>query len=181
MDLRPAPDATPGAWLLRRDVDWVDLVRFGPPGFAAYVRIALPSDREDDPVRDALAVLVGHTTTPDVGYAAVWEGWISGLPLPAVPVVRVPNRTMLLWTGPVEALRDAPAVAWFGSADGHLQNPHLVWPEDHAWCLACEVDEELELSVGCTEEAAEALAGALPGRVRRVAYGEAGPLYRDEA
>jgi hypothetical protein len=166
--------------VLRRDVGWMDLVRFGPPGFAAYVRIALPSDRENDPVREALSVLAGHTTTPDVGYAAVWEGWIGTPPPPGPPRLRVPNRTMLLVTGPLEALRYAPALTWFGSADGHLQNPHLVWPEDRAWCLACEVDEEIELSVGCTEEAAEALAEAMPGRVRHVAYGAAGPLYRDE-
>ena len=25
--------------------------------------------------------------------------------------------------------------------------PHLVWPEDQAWCLACEVDEEVEFTV----------------------------------
>lgn len=179
--MRAAPDAAPGAWLLRRDVDWMDLVRLGPPGFAAYVRIRFPSDREPDPVREALSVLARHTTTPGVGYAAVWEGWAGTPPPPGVPRVRIPNRTMLLCTGPVEALRDAPALAWFGSADGHLQDPHLVWPEDRAWCLACEVDEEVEFSVGCTEEAAEALAAALPGRVRRVAYGSPGPLYRDEA
>jgi hypothetical protein len=50
-----------------------------------------------------------------------------------------------------------------------------------AWLLRRDVDEEVEFSVGCTEEAAEALAAALPGRVRRVAYGSPGPLYRDEA
>jgi hypothetical protein len=25
-----------------------------------------------------------------------------------------------------------------------------VWPEDQAWCLACEVDEEIEFTVGCS-------------------------------
>jgi len=57
--------------------------------------------------------------------------------------------------------------------------PHLVWPEDQAWCLACEVDEEIEFTVGCSGEASQALAGALPGAVRRVHYGEPAPLYRD--
>jgi hypothetical protein len=50
--------------------------------------------------------------------------------------------------------------------------PHLVWPEDQAWFLACEVDEEIEFTVGCSGEASQALAGALPGAVRRVRYGE---------
>ena len=88
---------------------------------------------------------------------------------------------MLLFTGPVEALRDAPALAWYGSAAGVAQEPHLVWPEDQAWCLACEVDEEIEFTVGCSEEASLALARALPGAVRRARYGEPAPLYRDPA
>ncbi|WP_159081302.1 hypothetical protein [Nocardioides sediminis] len=179
--MRAAADASPASWLLRRDVDWMHLVRLGPPGFAAYVRIALPTDLESDPVRDALSVLAGHTTTPDTAYAAVWEGWAGTPPPPGAPRVPVPNRTMLLFTGPVEVLRDAPALMWEGESAGRMQEPHLVWPEDRAWCLACEVDEEIELSVGCTEQAADALGAALPGRVRRVSYGDPGPLYSDEA
>lgn len=88
---------------------------------------------------------------------------------------------MLLFTGPVGALSDAPALAWYGSAERVFQDPHLVWPEDQAWCLACEVDEEIEFTVGCSEEASQALASALPGAVRRVRYGEPAPLYRDPA
>ena len=88
---------------------------------------------------------------------------------------------MLLFTGPVEALRDAPALAWYGSAAGVEQEPHLAWPQDQAWCLACEVDEEIEFTVGCSVEASQALARALPGAVRRVRYGEPAPMYRDPA
>ncbi len=88
---------------------------------------------------------------------------------------------MLLFTGPVEALRDAPDLAWYGCAAGVAQEPHLVWPEDQAWCLACEVDEEIEFTVGCSGEASQALARALPGAVRRVRYGDPAPMYRDLA
>ena len=88
---------------------------------------------------------------------------------------------MLLFTGPVGVLRDAPALAWYGSAQGLYQEPHLVWPEDQAWCLACEVDEEIEFTVGCSVDASQALARTLPGAVRRVHYGEPAPLYRDPA
>ena len=86
---------------------------------------------------------------------------------------------MLLFTGPVEALRDAPALAWYGSGANVLQEPHLVWPEDQAWCVACEVDEEIEFTVGCSDDASQALARALPGAVRPVRYGEPAPLYRN--
>ncbi len=54
-------------------------------------------------------------------------------------------------------------------------------PEDQAWSLACEVDEEVEFTVGCSLGAFQALAEALPGAVRRVGYGEQAALYRDPA
>lgn len=191
MEIRPAADADAARWLLRTDVDWWNLVRYGPPSFDAYARIKLshawetdavnpPGEAPIDAVRSALATLAAHTTTPDRGYAAIWEGWVGGgVPAPDAPRVRIPERTMLLFTGPVVALRDAPTLAWYGSATGVAQEPHLVWPEDQAWCLACEVDEEIEFSVGCSDDAAKVLAAALPGAVRRVAYGEPAPMYRD--
>ena len=190
-EIRPAADADAAQWLLRSDVDWWDLVRYGPPGFDVYVRIALAQDVGADAdnrsgealvdaVRAALAALGSYTATPSKAYAAIWEGWTSMAPPPQAPRVEIPNRAMLLFTGPVEALRDAPAVAWYGSAAGIYQDPHLVWPEDRAWCLACEVDEEIEFTVGCSGGASQALARALPGAVRRVRYGEPAPLYRDQ-
>ena len=191
-EIRPAADADAAQWLLRSDVDWWDLVRYGPTGFDVYVRIAFPQDSgadADNPsgeapadaVRAALTTLASYTATPFKGYAAIWEGWVSGTPAPRAPRVEIPNRMMLLFTGPVEALRDAPALAWYGSAAGVAQEPHLVWPEDQAWCLACEVDEEIEFTVGCSAEASQALARPLPGTVRRVRYGEPAPMYRDPA
>src|SRR5262249_49685805 len=190
--IRPGGEGDGGQWLVGSDVDWWDLVRYGPPGFAVYVRIAFrhasgaeagnPSgEAPADAVRAALTTLGAYTTTPSQGYAAIWEGWTSRAMPPLAPRVKIPNRVMLLFTGPVEALRDALAVAWYGSAAGLHQEPHLVWPEDQAWCLACEVDEEIEFTVGCSDEAAQALAKALPGAVRRVRYGEPAPMYRDSA
>ena len=179
--ISPAPDAESAGWLLRAQVDWWDLVRYGPPGFAAYARIAFPRPSETavDAVRVALATLASCTSTPACGYVAIWEGWGGGEPAPEAPRVEIPERPMLLFTGPVDALRDAPALAWYGVVGGVRQEPHLVWPEDRAWCLACEVDEEIEFSVGCSLDAVEALATALPGAVRRVQYGEPAPLDRD--
>ena len=191
-EIRPAGDAVAAQWLLRSDVDWQDLVRYGPPGFDVYVRIAFPHDFDADAgnvsgaapvdaVRAALATLGSYTTTSSHGYAAIWEGWVSGASAPQAPRVEIPHRVMLLFTGPVEALRDAPALAWYGSAAGVEQEPHLVWPQDQAWCLACEVDEEIEFTVGCSVEASQALARALPGAVRRVRYEEPAPMYGDPA
>ena len=185
--IKPAANADAAQWLLRADVDWWDLVRYGPPGLQVYVRIALAQDPdgfdqadEAAALRVALETLASWTSTPDSGYAAIWEGWVSGARAPEAPRLEIPNRAMLLFTGPVGVLRDAPALAWYGIAHGY-QEPHLVWPEDQAWCLACEVDEEIEFTVGCSVEASEALARALPGAVRRVRYGQPAQLYRDPA
>jgi hypothetical protein len=185
-DLGPAPNADAAEWLIRADVDWSDLVRYGPPGFETYVRIALVQESDNrageaPALRTALAALAAHTATPAHAYAAIWEGWVGSQRAPAAPRVPIPNRTMLLFTGPVDVLRDAPALAWYGKSQGHYQEPHLVWPEDRAWCLACEVDEEIEFTVGCSASAAQALEAALPGAVRRVRYAEPAPLYRDDA
>lgn len=183
MKVRAAKTADPARWLLRSEVDWWDLVRFGPPGFPVYLRIAFSDgadrDGEEPALRAALATLAGHATTPASGFAAIWEGWTSRAPIPEAPRVSIPNREMLLFTGPIDELRDAPALAWYGSAQGIYQEPHLVWPEDHVWCLACEVDEEIEFTVGCSVDAARALTRALPGAVRQVLYGEAVPMYRE--
>ena len=186
-EVRPAANADAAQWLLRADVDWWDLVRYGPPGFDVYVRIALAQDADgvDQPgeqpaLRVALATLASYTATPATGYAAIWEGWGPNS-APQAPRVEIPNRAMVLFTGPLGVLRDAPALAWYGSAQGCYQEPHLVWPEDQAWCLACEVDEEIEFTVGCSVDASQALARTLPGAVRRVHYGEPAPLYRDRA
>jgi hypothetical protein len=86
--MRPAADAGAAQWLLRSDVDWRALVRYGPPGFDVYVRIAFPRDSgadADNPsgeapadaVRAALTTLASYTATPFKGYAAIWEGWVS--------------------------------------------------------------------------------------------------------
>jgi hypothetical protein len=185
-EIRPAANADAARWLFRSHVDWWDLVRYGPPGLDVYVRIALAGDAdgldqegEQPALRAALATLATYTTTPAGGYAAIWEGWTSGAP--EAPRVDIPHRPMLLFSGPVDVLRDAPALAWYGSAQGVYQEPNLVWPEDQAWCLACEVDEEIEFTVGCSVEASQALARVLPGAVRRVRYAEPAPLYRDQA
>ena len=179
-EIRPAANPDAGRWLLRSDADWRDLVCFGPPGFDVHVRIAFAEepDGEDPSLRLALATLAAYTTTPDSEYAAIWEGWGGDPPTPQAPRLLIPHRPMMLFTGPVGVLRDAPALAWYDTARGY-QEPHLVWPEDQAWCLACDVDEEIEFTVGFSVDASQALARALPGAVRRVQYGDPVPTYRD--
>ncbi len=128
---------------------------------------------------EVLALLAGETTTPDEAYATVWEGWVSSATTPDAPKLGLPNRTMLLFTGGVRALRDAPSQAWFGDA-GHRAEPHLVWPADRAWLVACDVDEEIEFTLACSELTAARLRDRCGPRAREVGYGAPVPMYRDE-
>lgn len=81
------------------------------------------------------AVLACHTATPSACYFAIWEGF-GGLPadVRSAPTFSVPGRTYYLLTGPVEAVRELPAPS-LGA-----QSPNLWWPQDHAWCVATEID-----------------------------------------
>jgi hypothetical protein len=120
MTVRPAESADPARWLLQFDVDWWDLVRYGPPGFDVYVRIAFAEgadrDGEEHTLRAALATLVDHTATPGTGYAAIWEGWTSRASVPQAPRLPIPEREMVLFAGRIDELRDAPALGWYGSS-----------------------------------------------------------------
>jgi hypothetical protein len=58
-EIRPAANADAARWLLRADVDWWDLVRYGPPGFDVYVRIAFAQDADGvDPAGEQPALRV---------------------------------------------------------------------------------------------------------------------------
>lgn len=192
--LRPAADTTPADWILdsARVGDAPTVLRYGPPGFDAYLRLPVDGNVPIDvgpgakvhPMEAALQVLAAHTTTPDVAYVGVWHGYgFDNSPAPTVPVVPFPNAWMYLYTGPVSAMRYAQQSVWSfpdRTPDAGIDaEPDLVWPADHAWCLACEVDEEIEFSIGCSNTAAAALEEALPGRVRRVTYGQDAPWERD--
>ena len=85
---------------------------------------------------DALpSVLARRTSTPDTCYFAVWEGMESLPPeVRAAPTFSVPNRSYHLMTGAVDAIRE------LAGALGAPRSPHLWWPQDHAWCVATEVD-----------------------------------------
>ncbi len=61
------------------------------------------------------------------------------------PVVRHPHRDYFLFAGPVEAAQDF--VADRGGNRDRL-TPQLLWPADHAWCVATEIDFDSTLVGG---------------------------------
>lgn len=102
-----------------------------------------------------LGVLSRHTTTPDRCWFAVWMGFgATGASLRAAARFHLPARDYYLLEGPIgaasETVLDPPS----------RQSPNLWWPDDHAWCVATEIDLNTTY-IGCSELCRDALL-ALP-------------------
>jgi hypothetical protein len=150
--LTPAADVSAASWITDAVVPWQQLAGFGPPGFEAYARLRFLPDPirpgqqegdvdderplEHDLLGAALDVLGSRTRTPDDCFFCVWEGW--GRLIDGPPKVIVPNRECFLFQG-----RLADVDAWRSAdqaPDGVGMTPAFVWPADHAWCVAKDVD-----------------------------------------
>jgi len=125
-------------------------------------------------------VLASHTDSDVDIYFGLWEGWgwldgggavarsWSGGSVEAVaaealltpsppafdetvmagPRLHHPYRDYLLLTGPLDAATDLgywPTTDWFIP-----QSPNLIWPSDHSWCVATEIDFRFTLVGGNT-------------------------------
>jgi hypothetical protein len=80
-----------------------------------------------------------HTATPDRCWFCLWDGygWPGDMVPEAVengPRVRLPDRNYYLYRGAV----DGALVGYPGEPPAHTAN--LWWPDDHAWCVASEID-----------------------------------------
>jgi hypothetical protein len=74
----------------------------------------------------------------------------------AGPRLRLPERTYLLFEGPLEAAVD---MGWRPSDDAFFpQSPNLFWPDDHAWCVATEIDHDSTYVAGSSALIADLLA-----------------------
>lgn len=124
-------------------------------------------------LRPLCELVAVHTTTPDRCWFAIWEGWgwwhgptpiiqatRSGTVPPAVDYApdswqldhRAPRfdmpfgRTYLLYQG---TAHDAARFGWWITASWFdAQSPSLFWPDDHAWCVATEIDFDTTLVGG---------------------------------
>lgn len=123
-------------------------------------------DLDEETLTELVGVLARHTSTPDDCFFALWDGFgeIGGSPAtqlialdatgdapyavpPAFPAevlagprLELPARTYLMFRGPL-----AEAGDW-GAADRdpgwrrRINSPNLIWPADHAWFVASEID-----------------------------------------
>jgi hypothetical protein len=129
-------------------VPWYQLVTFGPHVFRTYARLRFMPDptapgqeepsgvlgpdalSENDVLGLALAVLGEHTHTPDDLYFCMWDGWGTPPALRGMPMVTVPHRSYFLFSGSLADFAD-----W-----GDVPPRAFIWPADHAWCIALDVD-----------------------------------------
>jgi hypothetical protein len=122
-----------------------------PDGFESYVAIRHPHGNHELPAEDLLRlsqVLDAHTSTPTWIWYCMWDGYawmhggaaVSGRPPGVAPLdvqaggrVRLPAREYYLYSGDL-------SVAFALMADPWRLQPNLWWPQDHAWCVATEID-----------------------------------------
>ncbi len=70
--------------------------------------------------------------------------------------VQLPHREYLLFEGPLEAANE---FGWKMPGGGFVsQSPNLFWPQDHAWCVASEIDLFCTLIAGSSALAESLLA-----------------------
>lgn len=141
-------------------------------------------------VRGVLDVLARHTATPDDCFFCLWDGWASDIyggdglrtvdwatgtvtrgpaMAPAFdravlqgPKVSIPHRNYFLFRGRLADFGDWGAADRLpGMPRTDMPNPGFVWPADHAWCVANDVDPHWA-GIGATAAAIEELL-ATPG------------------
>ena len=169
MPLAVCSDLSAADWIVTSDVPWKRLVTIGPSGFAAYARVRFIPDpvregqRESEADLDAtpdevdqwralLRLLTAATADPDDCYFGPWDGWGFSEPARRWPTFGIPHddepplRSYFLFHGPLQV-----AEIWGGGApeDAGIWDrpefsrggaPAFVWPSDHTWCIAADID-----------------------------------------
>jgi hypothetical protein len=119
-----------------------------------------------DALVDALA---DHTSESKRSYFCVWTGYLGGAvavftPVGAPPVTlprRVPPERVVALPNREYGLIEAPlsfATSLDAVSDGWHKTANLWWPEDHAWCVASEIDLRWTYVGGSSELIARILA-----------------------
>jgi hypothetical protein len=116
------------------------------------------------------AALAVNTSTPNACWFGMWDGWTyasgqqvayraAGDTLSVQRQVRLelPDREYVLFSGPLSAYGDIGYLLPSGSF--MPSHPSLVWPEDHQWMVAADVDLD-STYVGGSKELVAALEAA---------------------
>jgi hypothetical protein len=162
MALELCSDLSAAAWLERSDEPWSVLTTFGPSGYPSYARLRFLPDPafEGQPEGDAdfdrapyntnqwpvlLEHLASHTHTPDDCFFCLWDGWAEVQRTRLGPKLGIPGgsdppiRGYFVFHG---SLSDfglwGPPDIWPEEPPTH--EPAFIWPADHKWCVANDVD-----------------------------------------
>ena len=173
MGLVHSADVASAAWVVSSPTPPDQLIRFGPVGYEAYARLRYipdptqPGQLETDArvpadhplwasqARRALDTLEDFTGTPHECFFCVWEGTAGDVLSPIErqgPLVVVPHRRYVLFTGPLRSYIEARDRRF----DDSGPVPALVWPADRRWFLASDVDTHWA-GIGATSEAIDRL------------------------
>jgi hypothetical protein len=194
MRLEWCPETTAANWLVESRTPSTQLIFFGPAGYDAYARlrfipdptrpgqaeadVQLPHDHPSDisQARTALHQLARFTSTPEECYFCLWEGY-SDVKLPPEvargPLVDLPHRRYALLRG---SLGDIDG--WEEDLGGGqpIAPPAFVWPVDHGWCFASDVDPHWA-GIGAEQAAVDALLDDPGLDVVAARPSDAQPLY----
>ncbi|WP_407317094.1 hypothetical protein UQW22_11340 [Isoptericola halotolerans] len=155
MSLQRCTDLSAADWIIRSSTPTWQLLTFGPDVFEASARLRLipdptapgqhEGDVDDEPVHvesegewgaRVLRVLTRWTTTPHRVYFAVWLGDGMSDDVPPGQMLDLPDRPeCALLAGDADDLEPGRSVL-----SGRGRPPAMVWPEDRAWVMACDVD-----------------------------------------
>jgi hypothetical protein len=103
--------------------------------------VLVPADhpRDVDTARAALNALARYSSSTDSCYFCLWEGHSGTLRDPRLvrgPVVTLPHRRYVLFTATLAELEN-----WNDLFDSPVNSPPaFVWPADHRWCFASDID-----------------------------------------
>lgn len=151
-NLRLSNESDAADWITTSPLPWDRLVGFGPGGFESYARLryvpdpAVEGQRENDVVSHGITemeavsqlcrLLAVETATPEDCYFCLWEGWPEAREhIEAKATVHVPNRNYYLFQGSIEDVG-----RWGLPGEDRMQPAAFIWPADHAWCFASDVD-----------------------------------------
>jgi hypothetical protein len=169
-------DVSAADWIVQAQIPCEQLINFGPPDFPAYARLRfiadptkpgqdeadayVPGDHvsEMQQTRLALEHLRRFTATREDCYFCVWEGY-GDLNLPPSvldgPMVTIPHRRYFLLHGSLADLGGwEETLAGVGDFP-----PAFVWPADHSWCFARDVDPHWA-GIGAEQAAIDTLLNA---------------------
>lgn len=137
--------------------------------------------REGDFEAALLAGLVEHlqqaTVTPEELVVGVWDGWGElDVAACAGPLLELPGRDYLLLTARSAELADETWPSRTGIWSKPMEDgpaPQLIWPADHAWVVASEIDWDSTIVAGSRELVDAVLAD---GRFEAYEVGEGSDL-----